>query len=121
MNQLYIKTSIFFLLCLYVVIKGSKSVIDESFWPLDLVIKSAPNFFYTCGIILLLHTISKPDSYVKSINSSILITCGALLYEIEQSWVVMIFDLIDIIAILLGFLFTDFIFRGYYQKTKNTR
>lgn len=96
------------------VINGS-----EYFWSSDLFIKFAISFFYICGFILFLHTILKPDSYVKSFNFSISITCGALLYEIEQSWNVMVFDLIDIIAIFLGFIFTDYIFRNYYHKTKD--
>jgi hypothetical protein len=91
---------------------------DESFGSLDLVMKSFPSFFYTCGIILLFHKISKPDSYVKSLNLSILTTCGVLLHKIEQIGAIIIFDLI---AVLLGFFFTDFIFRGYYYNTKNIR
>jgi hypothetical protein len=102
------------------VIQNVRELSFENHWLFNLFLGSSPSFLYSAGIILLVPIILKPNSHVKFIKSSIFVTCGALLYEVEQNWTNMIFDPNDMIAILFGFVLANFIFRYYFAKEQNS-
>jgi len=69
---------------------------------LDTILGSSPSFFYLFGILSLIPII-QPKINIKTFNKSILMfTAGALIYEAEQYWTSMFFDLGDILATLLA-------------------
>ncbi|AAZ28643.1 putative membrane protein [Colwellia psychrerythraea 34H] len=74
---------------------------------LDTFLGSAPSFLYLFGILSVIPMVL-PN--IKKLNKSVLIvTAGALTYEIEQYWTSMFFDLSDIIATILAALLMIFL------------
>ncbi|WP_019028058.1 hypothetical protein [Colwellia piezophila] len=69
---------------------------------LDTFLASSPSFFYLFGIMSIIPVV-QPKINIKTFNKSVLIlTAGALTYEMEQYWTSMHFDLGDITATLLA-------------------
>ncbi len=69
---------------------------------LDIFLGSSPSFLYLFGILSLIPVV-QPKINVKTFNkSTLMLTAGALTYEMEQYWTSMFFDLGDIIATLLA-------------------
>lgn len=68
----------------------------------DVFLGSSPSFFYLFGILSIIPII-QPKITIKTFNkSTLMLTLGALIYELEQYWTSMVFDLGDIIATLLA-------------------
>lgn len=81
---------------------------------------SAPNFFYTMGIIFLILYIKK-EINKKVIKDTILFaSAGVLAYEMEQYFTNRIFDFKDIIATILGGIVCYYI-AEYLNKRYNLR
>ncbi len=75
----------------------------------------APNLFYTLGICLIIPQFVKQ----RQIRSMIYTTLGVLTYELEQVWTNRTFDLLDIIATLVGFGIAVFIFNRFARKANS--
>lgn len=63
---------------------------------------SAPNFFYTVGIIFFMLYIQKKIEMKATRNIILATTAGVLTYELEQNFTSMIFDVKDVIATIIG-------------------
>jgi hypothetical protein len=69
---------------------------------LDIFLGSSPSFLYLFGLIALIPVI-QPKISIKTFNKSVLmLTAGALVYEMEQYWTSMYFDFSDIFATVLA-------------------
>jgi len=68
---------------------------------LDILLGSSPSFLYLFGIASFVPIITeiKLKEYTKSVLA---LTLGALIYEIEQNWTAMNFDLGDIVATVMA-------------------
>ncbi|MCY6958329.1 hypothetical protein [Clostridium brassicae] len=79
---------------------------------------SAPNFFYIIGIVFFILYVKK-EVNKKAIKNTIL-TCsaGVLVYELEQNYTHMIFDIKDVIATILGVIFCYYV-SEYLNKKYN--
>ncbi|OFI07637.1 VanZ like family protein [Clostridium acetireducens DSM 10703] len=79
---------------------------------------SAPNFFYIIGaVFFILYVSQKIDK--KAIKSTILAcSAGTLIYELEQYYTSMTFDIKDIIATILGAIICYYICE-YLNKKYN--
>ncbi|WP_284218458.1 hypothetical protein [Agaribacter marinus] len=76
----------------------------------DIILGSAPSFFYVLGAILFVPLIDNTIKFKKFLTLASLIALGALIYEIEQIWTTLIFDYKDILATLAGYLIAILIF-----------
>jgi len=65
---------------------------------------SAPSFFGLLALLMLLFSAIKPKASSTFWIIVIIITAGTLAHEILQNWTGRVFDYLDIIAILCGFL-----------------
>lgn len=79
-------------------------------WLADILLGSAPSFFFTSGIIFLIPIFIHPLNWRKFTTTSGFITFGAVMYEIEQFWTTRVFDINDLVATLLGFLFANLLY-----------
>lgn len=77
--------------------------VDSS--PVDFLLGSAPSFFSILGVLFFSKVMVVKEKYSDKYPAFILL--GTLLYEIEQIWSNRVFDIYDILALLLGyFLFS---------------
>jgi hypothetical protein len=93
-----------FIICLVfaIIVKLTRTDVFGTNSVLDLFLGSSPSFFYLFGILSIIPVV-QPKINIKTFNKSILmLTAGALTYEMEQYWTSMFFDLGDIIATLLA-------------------
>lgn len=65
---------------------------------------SAPSYFGLLALLMLLLSVIKPKSPSTVWMTVIIVTAGTLAHEILQNWTGRIFDYLDLIAILCGFL-----------------
>jgi len=71
-----------------------------------------PSFFATTGMCMLVLIIVKKQQ-VKTMG---FVVFGLLIYETEQYWTYRIFDMLDIIAIILGYLASILVFKIFKEK-----
>lgn len=81
---------------------------------------SLPSFLYIVGIIFIVLSYSKNVNGRKVTKSILLMTSGALLYEFEQLFSNMTFDVKDVIATILGGLFSLALYK-FIEKKYNTK
>jgi hypothetical protein len=84
------------------VVKAARADIFGRNSVLDIFLGSSPSFFYLFGIMSIIPLV-QPKINIRTFNKTVLmLTAGALIYEAEQYWTSMYFDLGDIIATLLA-------------------
>lgn len=81
---------------------------------------SLPSFLYIVGIIFIVLSYSKNVNGQKVTKSILLMTSGALLYEFEQLFSNMSFDVKDVIATILGGMFSLALYK-FIEKKYNTK
>lgn len=81
---------------------------------------SLPSFLYIVGIIFIVLSYSKNVNGQKVTKSILLMTSGALVYEFEQLFSNMTFDVKDVIATILGGLFSLALYK-FIEKKYNTK
>lgn len=95
----------YFCLALFSAIAGmvSKVARDTSVdsTPVDCLLGSAPSFFSILGVLFFSKVMVAKEKYSYKYPAFILL--GTLLYEIEQIWSNRVFDIYDILALLLGY------------------
>ncbi|WP_420935119.1 hypothetical protein ACOJR9_04160 [Alteromonas sp. A081] len=69
--------------------------------PVDFLLGSAPSFFFIMGMLFFSKVMVANDKYNQKYPAFVLL--GTLLYEIEQIWSSRVFDIYDILALLLGY------------------
>jgi len=71
-----------------------------------------PSFFATTGLCMLPLIIVKKQ-HIKTMG---FVVSGLLIYEMEQHWTDRTFDILDIIAIILGYLTSILVFKIFKEK-----
>ena len=74
----------------------------------------APSFFYTAGMCLIAAAFSKKEPFIKMIA----IALGSITYELEQIFTDRTFDIKDLIAVMVAFVTSIFIFKLFNPKGK---
>jgi len=69
---------------------------------LDILLGSSPSFLYLFGLISLVTLITWQSRTSSVLKNTLLLTLGALSYEVEQYWSSRVFDYYDLIATLLA-------------------
>lgn len=82
---------------------------------------SAPSYFGLLALLMLLLSVIKPKSPFTVWITAIIVTAGTLAHEILQNWTGRIFDSLDLIAIICGFLTFSLIYiiAGKFTKAES--
>ena len=75
----------------------------------------APNLFATLSLCLFASFLTKTGT----IKTMIFVTIGLLAYEIEQYWTSRTFDILDVVATIIGLVISILIFNMFVKKQKN--
>jgi hypothetical protein len=75
----------------------------------------APSFFYTAGMCLIAAAFSKKAPFITMIA----IALGSITYELEQFFTDRTFDIKDLIAVMVAFVTSIFIFKLVNPKGKS--
>ncbi len=70
---------------------------------LDIALGSSPSFLYFFGLSALVAILIRHSKFNSVVKIIFILMLGALTYEIEQYWSSRVFDLYDVVAILLAF------------------
>ena len=71
---------------------------------LDIFLGSSPSFLYLFGALSIIPIVQPKINTATFYKSVLMLTIGALVYELEQYWTSMFFDLTDVTATLLAAL-----------------
>jgi hypothetical protein len=104
-----------------VFIKIEKEYFWGQHWLVNTLIGSAPSFFYTSAIIFLIPILINPINLKRFATLSTLVAIEALMYEFEQLWTSIVFNINELVATILGFFFAHLLFLiiNHYFSWKN--
>lgn len=82
----------------------------------DILLGSSPSFFYLFGVLSIVPVIHRKINVTTYRKYVLFIMAGGILYEMEQYWTSMIFDIGDVIATI----FAGLLMLALHQKKRSS-